>query len=75
MVESEDIYERAYRRFQNALKVAEEKNGKEIIEMFVFRAGTSLPVSELLTVLPAGWTKPPVGRAGSSTGTMPGPSV
>ena len=75
MVESEDIYERAYRRFQNALKVAEEKNGKEIIEMFVFRAGTSLPVSELLTVLPAGWTKLPVGRAGSSTGTMPGPSV
>ena len=53
----------------------EQKIEKEIREIFVFRVATSLPISELRILPPAGWTKLPAGRDGSSTGKTPGPSA
>ena len=46
MVMEEDIYERAHRRFQHAMEVAEQKIEKEIIQIFLLRVDTSWPASE-----------------------------
>ena len=48
MAESEDIYERAYRRFQHVMEVGYQEirgsgDQEEIKEMFLCRDGTSLP--------------------------------